>query len=313
MRRIDRGARVDVAAARDARSGRTPLVAVLAGVLVRAPGGRARSLPLPCSISRGSISPISRPGARAPIQRVSVEVRDLMAPAGGVRVVWRVEAPGVAFPPSRTIVVLHAIEPRPNPRDGGPWAPTWQSTRTGGALSGSPRLRGGRPRPHPGEPPLLVVPTATRVHPCHGRGRCPRAATPGRGSVTPPEGLMAATLGSSQLRDRQLEMDVRLAPEFRATLSAPASPEPDACLVPGAHAGGSSRRGTIRTTPRSSASGRVQAARPAREGEAPPRRGTPPGRARHGLPPLLPPRRGRRAAAEAAAVAKEHRLIRPRS
>jgi hypothetical protein len=41
-----------------------------------------------------------------------------------------------------------------------------------------------------------------------------------------PEGLMAAALGTSQLRDRELEVDARLTPELRAALAAPASPEP---------------------------------------------------------------------------------------
>jgi hypothetical protein len=37
--------------------------------------------------------------------------------------------------------------------------------------------------------------------------------------------LMATVLGASQLRDRELEVDARLTPEFRAALAAPASPE----------------------------------------------------------------------------------------
>jgi hypothetical protein len=40
-----------------------------------------------------------------------------------------------------------------------------------------------------------------------------------------PEGLMATALGARQLRDRELEVDARLTPEFRAALAAPASPE----------------------------------------------------------------------------------------
>jgi len=155
---------------------------------------------------------------------VSVEVRDLMAPLG-VRVVWRVEAPGVAFPPSRTIVVLQRSNPDPTHARrpvGGNVAVDPNGRRTlwvfpacvaGGLGLTLESLPFWSFRQQHEFTRALAVVVAHELHHLAGAGHAP-------------EGLMAATLSSRQLRDRQLEMDARLAPEFRAALSAPASPEP---------------------------------------------------------------------------------------
>ena len=207
---------------RDTRSGRAPLVAVLGACLLGPLAGAAEP-PVPVlDLVWVDLTDLTARGP-APIERVSVEVRDLLAPLG-VRVVWRVEAPGIAFPPSRTIVVLQRSNPDPTHARrlaGGAVAADPKGRRTlwvfpalvaGGLGLALERLPFWSFRHQHEFTRAMAVVVAHELQHLAGAGHAP-------------EGLMAGTLGSSQLRDRQLEMDARLAPEVLSALSAPASPE----------------------------------------------------------------------------------------
>jgi hypothetical protein len=159
----------------------------------------------------------------APIERVSVDVRDLLEPFG-MRVTWRVEAPGADFPASRTIVVLQRSNPDPKHARrpvGGAVAAQRTGRRTlwifpaqvaGGLGLDLERLPSWSFRQQHAFARALAVVVAHELQHLAGAGHAP-------------EGLMAATLGAGQLRDRALEVDTRLTLEFRAALAAPASPE----------------------------------------------------------------------------------------
>lgn len=157
----------------------------------------------------------------------SAEVRDLLSPLG-VRVTSRVEAPGLGYPPSDATVLLA----RRIPNGARP-------ARSGQFVAGSAALGNGSHNvwvlPAPVADCLNLALERRPLWTYLQRREFAHAlavvvahelAHSLAGAVHAPAGLMAKTLRPGRLRDRHLGMDARLAPHFRAALTAPPPPEP---------------------------------------------------------------------------------------
>lgn len=205
---------------RGGRSRQVPLVAVLGaclcGTLARATEAPAPVLDL-AWVDLTRMSPVL-------IGQVSSEVRDLLAPVG-VRVVSRVEAPGLGFPPGQATIILARSNPNPSQAGRsvcGAVAASPEASRTVWAFPACVAGSLGLTLEHQFLWPFgqrrafaraLAVVVAHELHHLAGVDHSSR-------------GLMSRHLRPSQLRDRHLEMDGRLAPRFRAALAARAHPEP---------------------------------------------------------------------------------------
>ena len=197
-----------------------PLVAVL-GVCLGGPLASATEPPAPLLdlvwVDLTGMSP-------AVVGLACSELGDLLAPLG-VRVVSRLESPGVAFRPGQAIVILRRSSPNP--------AHTWLSV--GGAVTEAPET----------SRTLWVFPACvagslglTLEHQLlwssGQRREFARALAVVvahelqhlAGAHHSPGGLMSRSICPSQLRDRHLELDTRLAPGFKAALAARTHPVP---------------------------------------------------------------------------------------
>jgi hypothetical protein len=197
-----------------------PLVAVL-GVCLGGPLASATEPPAPLLdlvwIDLTGLSPAVVGLARA-------EVGDLLAPLG-VRVVSRLESPGVGFPPGQAIVILRRSDPNPAHTGrsvGGAVTEAPETSRTlwvfpacvadglGLTLEHQPLWSSGQRREFARALAVVVIHELQHLAGAHHSSG----------------GLMSRSICPSQLRDRHLQFDARLAPRLQAALAARTHREP---------------------------------------------------------------------------------------
>lgn len=201
-----------------------PLAVALGACLLGAPASAAEPPASTLDLVWVDLTDLSAWGP-APIERVSADVRELLAPLG-VRVAWRVEAPGRVFPGGQVTVVLARSNLNPS-HAGRPVAgAVTVDPGEAGSLSVFPAVVAGGIGLTLERLPLWTFRQRREFTRALAMVVAHELAHRVAGAGHSPGGLMSETLCSRQLRDRGLGAEPRLAAGFRAALARPPGPGP---------------------------------------------------------------------------------------